>query len=206
MKKVFPQSVLISLASMFASMVCYSLYTVSKQYVYFIFEALCHCYMALRPQISTNYSAHKTLSWIVLSNSTYRHLSSNLCLAHLHWLPVNMRIKFKIATLTYKIPSTGQPTYLHHLLQPYELLYSIHSASQQLLHIPPLRTNFSWWAFRHAAPTVWNEIPLTIRESGTLNTFKRRLKSHLYSNYSYHPATGDCPCLRFELCAQCCAH
>jgi len=102
---------------------------------------------------------------------------------HLHWLPVDMHIKFKIATLTYKILSTGQPTYLHHLLQPYTPLRSICSASQQLLHIPPLRTNFSWWAFRHAAPTVWNDIPLTIWESGTLNTFKRRLKSHLFNNH-----------------------
>ena len=70
------------------------------------------------------------------------------------------------------------------------------------LHTPPLRTNFSRQAFRHAASTVWNEIPLTILESGTINTFKRRLESHLFNIYSYYPATGDCPRLRFELCAQ----
>jgi len=114
-----------------------------------------------------------TLSRIVLSNSPYLPADSRL--AHLHWLPVDMHIKFKIATLTYKI--------LHHLLQPYIPLRSIRSASQQLLHIPPLRTNFSRRAFRHAAPTVWNDIPLTIQESGTLNTFKRRLKSHLFNNH-----------------------
>jgi len=113
----------------------------------------------------------------------YRHLSADSHLAHLHWLPVDMHIKFKIATLTHIILSTGQPTYLHHLLQPYIPLRSIRSASQQLLHIPPLRTNFSRWAFQHAAPAVWNDIPLTIWESGTLNTFKRRLKSHLFNNH-----------------------
>jgi len=128
--------------------------------------------------------AQNTLSRIVLSNSPYRHLSVNSRLAHLHWLPVDMRIKFKIATLTYKTLSTGQRTYLHDLLQPYIPSRSILSASQLLLHTPPLRTNFSRRSFRHAASTVWNEIPLTIRESGTLNTFKRRLKSHLFNNYS----------------------
>jgi len=128
--------------------------------------------------------AQNTLSRIVLSNSPYRYLSANSHLAHLHWLPVDMRIKFKIATLTYKILCTGQPTYLHHLLQPYIPSRSIRSASQHRLHAPPLRTNFSWRAFRHAVPTVWNEIPLTIRESGTLNTFKSRLKSHLFNDYS----------------------
>jgi len=112
-----------------------------------------------------------------------KHTLLNCSFKHLHWLPVDMHIKFKIATLTYKILSAGQPTYLHHLLQQYIPLRSIRSASQQLLHIPPLRTNFSRRAFRHAAPTLWNEIPLTIRESGTLNTFKTHLKSHLFNNY-----------------------
>ena len=41
------------------------------------------------------------LSRIVLSNSPYRHFPADLRLAHLHWLPVDMRIRFKIATLTY---------------------------------------------------------------------------------------------------------
>jgi len=127
--------------------------------------------------------AQNTLSRIVLSNSPYRRLSADSRLVHLHGLTVDMRIKFKIATLTYKILSTGQPTYFHHLLQPYIPSRSIRSASQQLLHIPTLRTNFSRRAFQHAASTVWNDIPLTIRESGTLNTFKRRLKSHLFNNH-----------------------
>jgi len=135
--------------------------------------------------LTTNiYSMHKTLSRIVPSNSPYYHLSADSRLAQLHWLPLDMRIKFKIATLTYKILSSAQPTYLHHLLQPYIPIRSICSTRQQLLHIPPLTTNFSRRAFRLAAPTVWNKIPLTIRESGTLNTFKRLLKSHLFNNNS----------------------
>ena len=141
------------------------------------------CCSLLEHKHSCYYWLLATLSRIVLSNSPYRHLPADSRLAHLHWLPVDMRIKFKIATLTYKILFTGQPTYLHHLLQPYTPLRSIRSASQRLLHIPPLRTNFSRRAFRHAAPTVWNDIPLTIRESGTLNTFKKHLKSHLFNNH-----------------------
>jgi len=43
-----------------------------------------------------------TLSRIVLSNSPYRHLSADLRFAHLHWLLVDMHIKFKIAKLTSK--------------------------------------------------------------------------------------------------------
>jgi len=35
--------------------------------------------------------------------------------------------------------------------------------------------------FSFTAPTIWNELPTIIRESNTLNTFKRRLKTHLTS-------------------------
>jgi len=38
----------------------------------------------------------------------------------LHWLPVHYRIHLKIATLTYKILATCQPSYLYNLLQVYQ--------------------------------------------------------------------------------------
>jgi len=32
-----------------------------------------------------------------------------------------------------------------------------------------------------SAPTIWNELPTAIMESNTLDTFKRRVKTHLTS-------------------------
>ena len=48
-----------------------------------------------------------------------RHLSASELLSYLYWLPVNYRIQFKIATLTYKTLATCQPSYLYNLLQVY---------------------------------------------------------------------------------------
>jgi len=42
-------------------------------------------------------------------------------------------------------------------------------------------TNFCKRSFSYSAPTIWNELPAVIRESNTLDTFKRRLKTHLTS-------------------------
>ena len=42
-------------------------------------------------------------------------------------------------------------------------------------------TNFGKHSFSFSAPTIWNELPAAIRESNTLDTFKRRLKTHLTS-------------------------
>jgi len=47
--------------------------------------------------------------------------------------------------------------------------------------IPFCTTNFSKRSFSFTAPTIWNELPAVIRESNTLDTFKRRLKTHLTS-------------------------
>src|SRR6218665_1128833 len=44
---------------------------------------------------------------------------SSVLLHQLHWLPVEFRIIFKLACLTYKALSTSKPTYLHALITPY---------------------------------------------------------------------------------------
>src|ERR1043165_8967557 len=45
--------------------------------------------------------------------------NSSVLLHQLHWLPVEFRIKFKLACLTYKALSTSTPPYLHSILTPY---------------------------------------------------------------------------------------
>ena len=41
-----------------------------------------------------------------------RRRYSTVALEQLHWLPVEQRIKYKVALLTYKALLTGEPTYL----------------------------------------------------------------------------------------------
>ena len=52
-----------------------------------------------------------TLARVVISScKKYDHIQP--VLHQLHWLPVDKRIEFKIATLTYKVLETSQPSYL----------------------------------------------------------------------------------------------
>ena len=122
--------------------------------------------------------AQNSLSRAVLP---YHHGSASSRLSHLHWLPVHRRIEFKISVITYKSLTTHQPPYLSNLLHPYRPSRSLRSANQNLLLIPPHNTNFSRRAFSFSAPTIWNKLPFHIRESNTLITFKRRLKTYLTS-------------------------
>ena len=50
-----------------------------------------------------------------------------------------------------------------------------------LLCVPFTTTAIGRKAFRFAAPTIWNSIPLSIRSLPSLNSFKRSLKIHLFS-------------------------
>mgnify|MGYP001548919928 CR=1 FL=1 len=101
-------------------------------------------------------------------------------LAALHWLPVATRIDFKIALLTYKALHEMAPSYLRDLLTEYEPSRLLRSASSGLLVIPPTHSALQRRAFTFAAPTVWNSLPLHVREAPSIDSFKSRLKTQFY--------------------------
>ena len=104
-------------------------------------------------------------------------------LAKLHWLPVNARATFKMATLVYNIRQTGSPSYLASLLSDYNPIRHLPSTDRHLLAARS-RLKTSKGAFHHAAVAVWNTRPLTIRDCGTVGSFRKHLKTHM-CNISY---------------------
>ena len=107
--------------------------------------------------------------------------STSLLLRQLHWLPVTYRIKYKLAVITHKVLSTGQPAYLRSLLTFYQPSRSLRSADRQLLALPNLKTEFGRKAFSYASPFIWNEIPVAIRQLESPNAFKSHLKTFYFS-------------------------
>ena len=59
--------------------------------------------------------------------------SSKPLLKQLHWLPVQQRITFKIALITFNVRSSEQPSYLHSLLDNYTPSRNLRSEGQHLL-------------------------------------------------------------------------
>jgi len=104
-------------------------------------------------------------------------------LSELHWLPIESRIKFKLSTITYKALSSQQPFHLSSLLHPYVpgSTFTHRSSSQHPLATPRCRTEFGKRAFSYAAPWVWNKIPIEIRSSPSIASFKHELKSHYFA-------------------------
>jgi len=86
-------------------------------------------------------------------------------LKHIHWLPIEQRIKFKFAALTHNTLCSTQPAYLRFLLNYHTPIRSLRSANTNLLSVPRVRTTFASRGFNVAAPTVWNSLPSGNRDS-----------------------------------------
>ena len=110
----------------------------------------------------------------------YEHISP--VLASLHWLPVDFRVHFKILLFAFKALHGLAPSYLSELLHPYTPSRSLRSADQLLLIEPRARLKSRGErAFSVAAPKLWNDLPLHIRQASSLSLFKSHLKTHLFS-------------------------
>ena len=104
-------------------------------------------------------------------------------LVELHWLPIRQRILFKILLLTWKALHGQAPAYIWDMLTPFIPKRQLRSGQQMLLCVP--RTNLCTYgdrAFSVVAPKAWNNIPAEIKLSGSRDTFKKRLKTHLFSS------------------------
>ena len=99
----------------------------------------------------------------------------------LHWLPIRHRITYKLALVTYKVRLSSIPHYLNNLLSVRTVSRALRSSSAPLLHVPFSCTVFASRAFRVAAPTVWNSLPLTVQTAPSVNVFKSRLKTFLFN-------------------------
>jgi hypothetical protein len=103
-------------------------------------------------------------------------------LRELHWLPVRERITFKILLLCYKCQHGLAPSYLSDLIQPHIPTRDLRSSDPRrgLLFVPRSRMGFGDRSFAVAAPTLWNSLPANIKQSSSINMFKKNLKTHLF--------------------------
>src|SRR6188508_2778687 len=86
-------------------------------------------------------------------------------LAKLHWLPIRKRIEFKIATITHKTLQNGQPSYLLDLLHPYNPTRTLRSSNTNSLEVPKITRAIGRRSFSFSAPTIWNNLPLSLRNT-----------------------------------------
>ena len=114
---------------------------------------------------------------------TRRHDHITPVLIKLHWLPVQRRVDYKVLVYVFKAIHAEAPEYLSDLLTVYQQTRSLRSASCVSLVVPA--TNIVTYDERHfasAAAKLWNSSQADLRNTSTLNGFKKALKTHLFQH------------------------
>ena len=96
-----------------------------------------------------------------------------------NWLSVSNLIKFDRAIMIYKILNGQCPESLNGKLITRSQISKYQTRNQQDLDIPRLNLEFSKTSFFYTSAKTWNEIPLQIRLSSNVFTFRKRLKEFL---------------------------
>jgi len=108
--------------------------------------------------------------------------SASQLLKNLHWLPVEKRIYYKIATLCHKCIHDTAPEYLANKLTFYKPNRVLRSSSDdKLFDVPKIHLKtFGERSFSSCGPKLWNSLPKELRNIESLDTFKGHLKTFLF--------------------------
>ena len=81
----------------------------------------------------------------------------------------------------FKALTQKAPIYLQELVQIYKPARTLRSGNDRLLVKPKVRTKtYGERRFDRAAAVLWNELPDELRNSQTVNAFKKNLKTYLF--------------------------
>jgi hypothetical protein len=150
----------------------------------FIFSKLDYCnslYYGLPKQyILRLQKIQNSLARAITYTKRRKHISP--VLKRLHWLPVEFRIQFKINLLTYKLLANHEPSYLSSRLTHRPYLHNIRSTSFHPLVQPYVnKISAGRRSFSFSSPYLWNHLPSHVRNASSVMSFRRMLKTHLFS-------------------------
>jgi len=102
----------------------------------------------------------------VSKSTKYCHITP--LLKSLQWLKIKQRIKYKVLSITYKTLQSGQPSYLHSLLNVQSNRTTRSSHIITLLR-PAARSRLKVTdrSFIHHTPVLWNSLPKQLRQPST---------------------------------------
>ena len=124
----------------------------------------------------------KNVAAQLLTGAKYReHITP--VLRDLHWLPIARRMEYKILVLAFKAIHGTAPAYISKLIKIYEPTRSLRSSFDATKLVVPktrLKTGGDR-AFCNSAPVLWNQLPSALRSVDSLDCFKCKLKTHLFT-------------------------
>ena len=140
------------------------------------------------PSWSFNYKLWSPLSILFSARMMFcapKHCHIMPLHLQLHWLPIRLRIEFKILLFTFKVLQGSAPKYLIDLISVLPpSRYNLRRNNKGILLSTPKRftkVTMGDRSFQEAAPRLWNSLPISIRSACTKSDFKQKLKTFLFS-------------------------
>ena len=96
-------------------------------------------------------------------------------LQSLYWLPVEPRVTYKLAILTFNAQLTATPDYLHSLIsnRVTGTRMSLRSSTHSLMAVPGTYTGCASCSYSVCAPFVWNSLPPDIQLCSCFKTLSQ---------------------------------
>ena len=161
------------------------------------FESLIHAFITSKIDYCNSLYVNLPESTLKMLRSIQNFAARLLCrrslycritpvLKELHWLPISLRIEFKVLLITYKAVHLFVPPYLaSQLKHKTETDHDLRHYDSLLLEEPRSHSKMGDRSFSISAPKLWNKIPFSIRSSSSVNVFKKQLKTYLFSNREF---------------------
>ena len=134
----------------------------------FVLSKLDYCNAALAGLPATHIARLQRIqnnaARLVLQKSKRQHVTP--LLKQLHWLPIQTRIDYKLATLAFGHFDGSLPQYLSSRLDIYiyQLSRSLRSSNDRLLRVPHWKLkSFGCRSFSYQGPVVWNSLPTDLK-------------------------------------------
>ena len=143
----------------------------------------CNSVLAGLPQASIDplQRVQNAAARLVAGIGTRDHITP--VLRSLHWLPIRLRIQYKLCVLMHQVHIGRSPAYLADMMTATADLPGrerLRSANSFRYETPKLKLKFGERAFSYAGPNAWNSLPSNLQEQMNTDTFKKQLKTHLF--------------------------
>ena len=115
-----------------------------------------------------------------LVTNTPRFCQITPVLCQLLWLPISVRIKFKVILITFKAIHALVPYYIPNSIEiKKKSSYNLRSNDELLLAPPTFKSKKTLGdrAFQVATPTLWNKLSSALRMETSLKPLKAKLKT-----------------------------
>ena len=99
-----------------------------------------------------------------------------------HFLPVKRRIEYKVCLMAYNALNERAPIYMTEMLKKRKPKFKRLRVDEDETRLEEYHCKYKVTekAFSIAAPKIWNRLPKAIRNSDSVVTFKKHLKTYLF--------------------------